>query len=231
MLRLKKLFAMPGPKDLGKSDSNYALPLREFGAKDDDYCWEDYYKEVKKKFPIKYFFSKELPDFVRFNIWFPIKKPLEIIRYWLVSHFIISRRYHMLDLRQPKGYRYGWRDVPEKMLYAMFNLLGEYLKENPYDLTKDYSREQINADVGMKSQQDSLEEARALYQWWNVERILEEEINYKLLHIWHELYTSKKSKTKAYKARKILKKSEKEFEDKTDKMIARLMKIRRNLWT
>lgn len=221
---------MPGPKDLGKSDSNYALPSREFGAEDGAYCWEDYYEEVKEKFPVKYFFSKELPDFLRFKLWFPVANPISRFYYWTVSHIIPSRRYHMLDLRQPNGYRYGWQDVPEKMLYAIFNLLGEYLKENPYDLTTHYTAEEIEADANMKSQQHYLNEAKAIHHWWIVERELEIKNHSELLSIWYKLHQNKE-KSGADKAHKILKKSEKALEVKTNKMIARLMKIRTGLWT
>ena len=159
---LRKLFKLPSPVDLGWSDTD-ALQSKLFTPDCDGYTWEDWENTVQKMHPVKFFFGKTVPDTFRYRIWLPIVRPIETFRYWVVSHVIPSRRYHMLDLRQPiaKGelanhdaYRYGWRDVPEKMLYAWFNLLAEYMEENPYDLTKDYTMEQINADIGMKRQHE-----------------------------------------------------------------------------
>jgi hypothetical protein len=178
MLILRKLFKLPSPKDLGRSEYN-ALPSREFTPDVEGYCWEDWHEEAKRLHPIKYWIAETAGDFFRYKIWLPIKRPFSDAHYWFVSHFIPSRRYHWLDLRQPckKGdarnidcYRYGWADVPEKMLYAMFNLLKEYFDENPYDLRTHYSLEEINADAGLKSQYETFQEARAILEWWNVGR-------------------------------------------------------------
>jgi hypothetical protein len=58
-------------------------------------------KEKPRKIPIRYFLSEELPFWWRVNVVNPINK----ITYWLKSHLFPSRRYHILDLRQPKKIR------------------------------------------------------------------------------------------------------------------------------
>jgi len=230
MLKLRKWLKIPGPKDIGKSDSNYALPSRELGFYNDgDYCWEDYETDIKIMFPIRFFIAYTLVNFIKYKLWFPIKNPIKHLHYWLTSHIIPKRRFHMLDLRQPGGYQYGWHDVPEKMLYAMFNLLKEYLEEEPYDLTKDYTRDEIESDPAMKIQQNYLDEARIIHKWWTIDRKLELKEHYRLLDIWHKLHQSKTGDIAG--ARKALNDDEAIFEAKTDNMIARLMKIRRGLWT
>lgn len=238
MLFLRKLFKLPSPVDLGRSKHN-ALPLKEFSPECKDYCWEDWNDEVKQLHPVKYWISETFGDFIRYKIWLPIWRPIENARYWFVSHFVPSRRYHFLDLRQPcksgeisnfDCYRWGWQDVPEKMLYAMFNLLGEYLKkEEPADLIKWYSIEDINADPCLKSQYEALNEAKAIYHWWTVERKLELEKDSKLLHSWSEAKKSMDPNTKELWDK--LQESGKVQEEKIDEMLIRLLKIRRNLWT
>lgn len=229
MLFLRKLFKLPSPVDLGWSEYN-ALEDEEFSDEPKGKTWQDWHRTVKQMHPIKYWIAETFGDWLRYSVWFPLKHPFEKFHYWFVSHFVPSRRYHMLDLRQEGGYQYGWQDVPEKMLYAMFNLLGEYLnKEKPHDLTQWYTREQIEADPGMKMQQDALEEAQAIYHWWTVERKQEFEAESKLTHDWVEARKAKNpNKEELWKA---LQKMKADLENKEDEMIARLMKIRKSLWT
>lgn len=241
MLFLRRLFKLPTPVELGWSHSD-ALQSREFTPDCDGYTWEDWNETVKRMHPIKYFFAETLADFIRYKVWFPIKRPFVDAHYWFVSHFIPGRRYHMLDLRQPikKGelvnhdaYRYGWRDVPEKMLYAWFNLLEEYMKENPYDLTQNYTLEQINADPGMKNQHDSLQEVKNILRWWRVERKQEYKILDDIQSQWYSAHKDAVARGKGTneKLLVVLHNAEKDIEEKTDQMLMRLIRIRRSLWT
>ncbi len=238
MLFLRNLLKLPSPVDLGWSKYN-ALQDRDFTPNCDGYTWRDWSVEVKKLHPIKYFIAETAADWFRYKIWLPIWWPIKDAHYWFISHFVPSRRYHFLDLRRPcyknetyniDCYRYGWKDVPEKMLYAMFNLLGEFLtKENPHDLTRWYSREEINADEGFKAQQDAIDEARAIFYWWTVERKNDLLYRNTVLSIWSA--ANKSNSPSKENMWKLLKELDQKFEDKTDEMILRLMKIRRSLWS
>lgn len=231
----KRLFKLPGPRDLGMSEVD-ALQSREFTPDCKGPTWEDWHIKVKQMHPVKYFFLETVKYFFLRKIWWKFFNPIKEFYYFLSSHLIPSRRYHFLDLRQPYNtdhidhYRYGWADVPEKMLYAMFNLLGEYLhKERPHDLSLHYSREEINKNPGFKAQQDAIDEARAIYHWWTVERKSDYKIYNNLLHEWCEQRT--KDKVIAKKIYIEMKDKEEFIENKTDEMVLRLMKIRRTLWT
>ena len=238
MLSFRKIFKLPGPKELGWSDSD-ALEMREFSDEPKGKTWEDWDEYVKAQYPIKYFFAKTLAKFIRYKLWFPIKMPISNAWHWFVSHAVPSRRYHMLDLRQicDKNeisnydcYRYGWSDVPEKMLYAIFNLLGEYLnKESVVDLTKWYSQDEINKDPHMKRQQDQIEEARMIYRWWLIGRKQARKEIDDMRTSWHNARKNKDPKKQEYWEQ--TQKLEEQFENTTDDMIARVMKIRRTLWT
>ncbi len=237
MLFFRHLLKLPSPVDLGWSKTN-ALESAQFSDEPKGKTWEDWHATVKEMHPVKYWIAETAADFIRYNIWLPIKRPFENMRYWLVSHLIPSRRYHMLDLRQPclKGsdqecYRYGWCDVPDKMLYAMFNLLGEYLnKENPQEPIQWRTREQIEADEMLKTQQAALDEANAIYDWWTVTRHAEAGTRNHLLDDWIAARKVKAINRAEY-LRTMLEAQEKFNEDKIDEMVARLMKIRRSLWT
>lgn len=176
-----------------------------------------------------------------------IKKYLENIRYWLVSHLIPSRRYHMLDLRQPyieyseDSYRWGWKDVPEKMLYAMFNLLGQYLEEEEHmerflaklEKEKPFDNHEMDEDEKelIRNQEENLKEAKLIHHWWLVERKeAQKKISTVLENINFDDFNDLDNPTN----RPVFDechKLEDELESKTDEMIARLMKIRRTLWT
>jgi len=229
MLFSHKLFRLPGPKELGWSDTD-ALESREFSDDPKGKTWEDWDEYVAKHYPVRYFFAVTVRDFLKYKIWFKVARPFEKAWYWFVSHFVPSRRYHMLDLRQKGGYQYGWQDVPEKMLYAIFNLLGEYLhEESPNDLTQWYTREQIAVDQGLKEQQDNIDEARVIHRWWIIGRKEEQEAISNMMTKWYEAKKAKNPDAKAYWD--TLQEMEDGLEQKTDLMITRVMKIRRTLWT
>jgi len=224
---VKKLFKLPGPVELGMSDCD-ALEDETFSDNPIGPTWQDWHKIVKKMHPAKYFFAETLRCFLLYRVWFPLWRPVSDAKYWLVSHLVPKRRYHMLDLRQKDGYRYGWVDVPEKMLYAMFNLLKEYLDEGPYDLTKKYSLEEIYADEGMKIQHKHLQEALAINYWWTVQRSLDDAEHKRMQDLWWEHKKNKWPNMDLYW--KQMNKLEADIELKTEEMILRLMKIRRGLW-
>lgn len=235
---MKNYLKLPGPKELGRSDHN-ALPIREWCDDERVYCWEDYRKEVKQLYPIRYWLNETMPMFINKLIWWKFKHFVEGIRYYLLSHLVPSRRYHMLDLRQPCDkneienldcYRYGWVDVDKKMLYAIFNLLGEYLnKEEPYDLRTDHSEEEINNDPCLRQQAENLDEAKFIWHWWTVDRKIDYKYAGELLTFWSEARQNKDPNVKELWEK--LQENDKYLEDKEEEMIARLMKIRKGLWT
>lgn len=236
MLFFRNLLKLPSPADLGWAKTN-ALESVLFSDDPKGKTWEDWHKTVKEMHPVKYWFAETAADFLYYNIWLSIKRPIADAYYWFVSHVIPSRRYHMLDLRQScsKGkdqecYRYGWCDVPEKMLYAMFNLLGEYLnKEKPMEPAHYYTREQIENDVHLKAQQEALDEANDIYYWWSVTRHEENALCDKLRDDYHKARKNKADNI-AY-LRTLYLTQERMNEVKVDEMAARLLKIRRTLWT
>ena len=196
MIYFNKYFKLPGPKDLGMSDSNYAMPTRLFPNNPTELSWEDYYERLAKMYPKKYFLAATLPSYI-LHIWRWISRPFKDSHYWFVSHFIPSRIYHWLDLRQPKKgavnvdcYRYGWCDTDHKMEYAIINLFREFVEKRTSNLSWPSAEEAAKDDgtdynyCGYKRTFDIHKEIMEIYDWITNKRELEIKIYYDKLSEW-----------------------------------------------
>lgn len=229
--KLGKILGLPSPKDLGWSNVN-ALPLRSIGANTtDEHTWEDWDELVRKDYPIRYFLCETLP--LKFHIH--IKRPITDALYYLKCHLLPGHRYHKLDLRQPvdkkqgiSGYRYGWIDSDTQMLYALFNILNNFVK---HEVPNWYcpSEEDVQADPGLLRQRNNWLETKAIHYWWNVERARQQKEYDDLLHRWSA--AQKNNAPETHQLWDELNKMEKAQQDKEDEMVSRLLKIRHSLWT
>jgi hypothetical protein len=140
-----------------------------------------------------------------------------------------------LDLRQPvhkeaglPAYKYGWIDSDTKILYAMFNILNQFVDD---EMSSWYcpSEEDVQNEPHLMYQRNNWLETKAIHYWWNVERVRQITEHNELLHNWSE--AQKVNAPDTHQLWDELKKVEKAQEDKEDEMIARLLKIRRSLWT
>jgi len=216
----KKLLHLPSPKELGWSPSN-SLSMRIFSRKD-GYTWEDWYEKMEKEHPIKFFFTHKLKD------WFNnIKRPVSKSWYWFVSHFVPSRRYHMLDLRQPEDYSYGWLDSDRQILFANFNILNNFVKNEMPDFYCP-SEEEVKADPHLASQRNNYLEIKAIHHWWNVTRKQDSDKYSKLVKAWCDAKGKDPSEHSLWKE---IDKLEIEINAKEQDMLFRLIKIRKSLWT
>jgi hypothetical protein len=168
---LDKVLPLPGPKELGRSEYN-ALPMEDFldEMEGEVYTWEAWGAEMRRDYPVAWFFRKEVPKPFR-RAWRRVDDTI----YWLKCHTLPSYRFHILDLRNPGGgdeWEYGWRDRSAVMLWACFKILVEFVeKEEPSDLESycaGKTEEQIREEVG--SQLDTHREMMSLYRWWKTER-------------------------------------------------------------
>lgn len=227
-----KWYTLPTPSQLGMTDdSTYdALPMRGFQQPGDTSpTWEDWDERVEKEYPVRFFLHQQLTPWIRrqYKKW--ILNPI----YWIKYHLISKYRYHMLDLRQPKshgecGYRYGWIDSDTQMLFALFNILNKFVK---YEMPRWYcpSEEEVQVDPHLLTQRQSYLETKNIHYWWNVERLRQEKIISDTLSTWSK--AKKDQDPSEHQLWLDLKKMEDALEGKTDEMIARLLKIRRFLWT
>lgn len=180
------------------------------------------------------------------TLYYKIRKPILHAYEWLDNHINPNHRYHVLDLRQkrsaifhkeendPDHYEYGWLDPDVKILYAMMNILKEYLETN--NLVKDFETRVIQPDTtnpyeisGMPY--DNVIEARAILYWWEVLRKVD---NLEKMRRW-EKYQRLSSHPparldKIKKAYLSFKEQEEKIRNQEDEMLHRLINIRAYLW-
>lgn len=233
MLFLRKLLKLPSPIELGWSDHN-SLEDEQWSENPQGKTWQDWDRTVKAMHPVKYWIAETCGDFLLYNIWHPVTRPLKDAKYYLISHLVPKRRYHMLDLRQPKTnkdidqYRYGWADADSRLLYAIFNLLNLFVEQ---ELPHYYcpSEEAVAKEPYLQSQRDLVLEVKAIHHWWNIDRKNDHRVYNQLLTDWSDARRSKDAnKSQLWNQ---LQEMETQLEEKTDEMITRLLKIRRSLWT
>lgn len=146
--------------------------MRGIGRHDPEaYTWEDWERDMRAKYPVRFFLSRTMPRWL--GRWH--HRLIETPLYWLRTHTI--NRYHLVDLRNDAcDYRWGWIDRSEAVLYACFNLLRDFVeKENGLNCHVDWqaTTEHSHAHAEMT----------ALYRWWKTERKAEwAEWNEKCLH-------------------------------------------------
>jgi hypothetical protein len=224
----KKLFKLPSPKELGWAKEN-ALPSRSFTPNCIGFTWEDWEEKMKSDYPIKYFIVKSLPNFIKYNIWFPVYRPINNSWYYLKCHVLTKHKYHLVDIRQRKSeidsvddYRYGWIDIDHRILLALFSLLDKFVED---ELINYYcpTEEDIKENPSYAQQRDTYNEILALYRWWTVTRKWDSKNISDLGSKW--------VKSKSEDDYEKYSNAKKEFDEKEDEMIGRLLKIRRSLWT
>jgi hypothetical protein len=256
---MKKLFKFPTPKELGMSNFDFGMPSRLFPNHPMEYTWEDYEERLQEMYPDKYLLAYTLPKFF-LHLWWAISRPLIKVYYWFVSHFVPSRRYHWLDLRQP-DYKYGWLDIDARMVYALFNLLSQFVEKESH---QNYipTEEEVKECHWMKESLDNYKEYMGIYNWWKIDRAkgLEEEskklTEWSLLReqkdkadkiLWDNLYRihSKEESMMRYdSSEERIKREQNERslfaelkalqiwnENKLEEMLHRLINIRHVLWS
>jgi hypothetical protein len=224
-----KFLKLPTPVELGKSKTNY-LPFSAL-SNNKDYSWEDYDKEVKEKYPVRYFLNKKLPEILR-SIKYPF---LYTYRYVKYNCFC---RYHILDLRQPEdecdSYKWGYSDVRERMLYAVFNLIVFFVeKENDHLYGKiDYLQKSILSSKKdglldevfiLQEQADYYRKVLTVYDWWKYTRKFNHSQCHALYEVWFETKDDE-DKQKWFDA-------EREFEKEEQEMFMEACSLREGLWT
>ena len=224
MFNILKLFKLPSPVELGKATHN-ALPFRDlpFNTPKDKYTWEDWLEEVKRDYPVRYFFNRVLPHFIR-----SLSDPFVYVYNFLKYNLVPKHRYHILDLRQPKtqcdNYRWGYTDIVERILFANFNLLNQFVElelDEPIE-TKIANLQKLIEETKDDDEREVLtkelelyKEVSCLYDWWNYLRKAE--------------YEEKEILSNIDKKKWI--EADQKFDEKEQKMFMRLSEIRRFLWT
>jgi len=198
-----------------QKDKPYALPIRQLGGvkfrgvSDEDFTWNDWDKETKEKWPIRFFLFDKVPEeishkwnrYVTENIW------------KFKHRFIPKHKYHIVrtDLKP------GYYDPSDQILHSCMKMVIDFI-DNTSDVI-DWEGDEHHKEVH--------DELLKVYEWWqnypyrlkqidesynDMDNLVEMEIHGKKceLHICHKL--------------------EQELDDETEKMLGIIIKHRTQLW-
>lgn len=189
-----------------------ALPIRGF-CDEKDYTWEDWKKEAKTAYPVRYFLSETIPGFYRTNF----VSRYSNTRSHLMSKFV--HRDHIVNLKMD-DYEYGYLDVDNKIHHACFNLLC-YFVEVQHKGLKEYEKFVSWQDVdGFPNER---REIISIYSWFKFDRPREIAEIKKKNDIWF-------NKPRSPELMAEINRAEKEFYDKETEMLVNLIKLRKFLW-
>lgn len=168
--KLPSWLRLPNPREMGMSDHSMAMPSRLFDPFNEDFCWEDWHKVVKVKYPFRYFLLETLPHYLSVKV----KMPLQNL-YWYCRDKLITRHY-LVDIRQGYNghdiYRWGYLDSDTKILYASFSILKEFVeKEKPPKPQEVEIPEKDDPYYPVAlAQQQAMATVYNLYSYWMEER-------------------------------------------------------------
>lgn len=218
-----------------------SLPSKLFPNYPGEYTWEDWEKDAKASYPIRYFLSHSIPAWWSYHV----TRPIGDAWYWLKSHTF--RRRHLLDLRQPWNqdyidqYRYGYIDPDTQLLFAAFNILVSYVQERKQSkYHHNIDEEGIAASKKAMAKQHEAtpqdleriseeENILKLYIYWTEKRKAQQKHIVALLRDWsyHRLDDKKIDNHTRWD---LLQAAEKEFDEEEDDMLHLLVKIRKLMW-
>jgi hypothetical protein len=217
--------------------SNHAnvMPSRMLPNRPGETTWEDYEERLAREYPVRYFIASTVPDFFS-NLWRKlIRKPVAVV-FWLKCHLIPRHRYHLVDVRQPKdpvsgepGYSHGWLDADWKIVYALMNILVDFIEnEHKYVPTK----EEAESDPSFKSQLDAYNEMMAIYRFWTVEQY---EMNAKATELQDAWWSCRRNRSLDDEESRKLYDAMNEYDAmrdaKLNEMLHRLIDVRGSMWT
>lgn len=188
-----------------------ALPMRCLTG-GDQYCWEDYYADLKNKYPIRYFIYETIPLYYARWVWSDVSHaPLQKLIYWLKCHILPSYKFHLIDIRQSKQdgdrYEYGWIDTDQKLVLACKKLFMEYVEK---ELEGHFP--EIEGSCG-----EYYQEIKTIYNYWKVER-----------PSWQAKINTMRQNENSY----ILVDAEHQaFEQKETEILNKIIELRGGMWT
>ena len=246
MSKWSKLLGLPGPKDLGMSDSNDYMASRWLSRP--RHCegvstWEDYDERIAKEFPVKNFLANTVPDFFLKKIWYPVFDwRVKIWWYWLKCHTMpkhmkhiinISQTHRLKSLHSRDQYTHGWIDFSHKVLLANFTILCEHFEAGKLHCPTETEIEELTPEEGqlqLIDARDTFHEVKKLYEWWTIDRKIELEAEEKALDDWCALNESSPDTAESAHAWQKLHEVEELTRVKETVMLVRLMYVRRKVY-
>jgi hypothetical protein len=199
-------------------------------------AWVDWDKQMKKKYPVRYFLTDTLPD-----LWETFGRKTKD-KIWWVRYRTINRN-HVIKIRSLEP---GWMDRDERMLHANFQILVDYveieLARNEYKTPSVGKRDrekglahldwEINDDACKRgpspTQSEAAKEKKSLYLWW-VDYRLGREDAWSHPAIWKDNDPEDDATSDECNAQAIYMEELHAAEDQ--RMLERLIAIRTTLWS
>lgn len=217
--------------------------------------WKDWRLDLRRRKPLRYFLSERLPNTLQNILMFPVDL-WRTAKNRLRLRFV-DRRY-CLDTGLP---RWEWHELDERIIHGLFNELKNFVevelasmwiatdKDKKFRMKRGRCPEAglahldwqcsltYGKDMGFKSgdpeygrptpQAKSAKKIKQLYLWWESRKSRPDPMDESG---WTEHYESTDRKLRD-KASRRLEEIERHYEMEDDKMLARLIKVRKSLWT
>lgn len=146
--------------------------------------WEGWQEDMLRRYPVRFRLGYKWLGDIRSAFFRRFWNHVSEGHYWFRSHFIPSRRYHMLDMRnKANGYRWGWRDFDVVVLFSVMAALVDFVEaekgfeshvswEDDPDQAPDLDDPKVKSYIfhhrpGLKEVKD---DCLRIYKWWTEER-------------------------------------------------------------
>lgn len=217
-------------------------------------AWEDWRKEASSKRPVRYFLAETLLDKIQDLVSLPWDLAHSLSAWW--DNRFVSQT-HVLKTGLPAG---EYHELDERILHGLFNEFREFVEselarmqgwgDEKYKFTKGRCPEagldhlkwamslrleepfvsKKDSDWGKPTPQaKSAAKMLELYKWWTEVRPNRPDPHE--ASGWSKCWDKKGSDKAKDAALKRLQKIEEEYEAEDEKMLVRLIKVRKSLWT
>lgn len=162
---LTALFEYKTPYDLGLSDNKFSWEFDLlFNNPQMDAAW-------KELFPANYYFNHKIRPYI-----YLAKRKLSDAKWYILHH--TTYRYHIVNLSQPDyrndtidHYKYGYRDTDRRLVFAMFNLVMDYIENTLDNDLSDVALEGFPTDESLIEHNKFLAKLREINKYWKNDRL------------------------------------------------------------
>lgn len=217
--------------------------------------WEKWRDDVKSKRPFRYFIAEVLLVRLQNLLMFPSDLWRTATSLWRIR--FVEKPY-LLDTGLP---RWDWHELDDRIIHGLFNELKNFVevelasmwiatdKDNKFSMKGGRCRDAGVAhldwqcsltygdDMGFKKsdpeygkptpQAKSAKKILELYRWWNARASRPDPVDESG---WSDAYESDDEKKKGRASRRLLE-IEESYDAEDEKMIIRLIRVRKSLWT
>lgn len=188
--------------------------------------WRKWRKDIKSKYPIRYFLQETIPKYFRSKIY-NIKHGY----YWpLIHKYHPKYKYHIIKTDLKPGYY----DPDTRITHSIFSIFSEFMKYNIENKVVNWEADELHSNFWA--------EANEIYDWLiNVrpfrEKIFDKEHPYPkipeeidILELHEEEHKNKPFAIEAKKCTQLNLEAKEKWKEEDEEMMIRIIKIRQFLW-